>query len=153
MLQYRQVLVRLCQGDSDRDIASRLMDGPRWLRFEGWRRRRAGWRQRAHCRTTLRLVQPWGHARRAHSTISNVEPHRTQVERWVAEGVGGIAIHADLCREHGYRGCYSAAHRVLAGIHAGLPMDVTVRLLFPLLPFAIARTQDAFGQIEALPSG
>jgi hypothetical protein len=48
-------------------------------------------------------------ARRGRSTISTVEPHRAQVERRVAEGVGGIAIHAAPCRNHGYRGSYSAS--------------------------------------------
>ncbi len=71
-----------------------------------------------------------GQARRARSTISTVEPYRTQVERWAAEGVGGIAIHAALCRDHGYRGSYSAVRRMLAGIHASPPPEATVRLQF-----------------------
>ena len=72
-----------------------------------------------------------GQARRARSTISTVEPYRAQVERWAAEGVGGIAIHAALCRDHGYRGSYSAVRRIMAGIRASLPPEATVRLHFP----------------------
>ena len=71
-----------------------------------------------------------GQARRARSTISSVEPHRAQVERWAAEGVGGIAIHAALCRDHGYGGSYSAVRRMLAGIRASQPPEATVRLQF-----------------------
>ena len=69
-------------------------------------------------------------AGRARSTISTVEPYRAQVERWAAQGVGGIAIHAALCRDHGYRGSYSAVRRVLAGIRASLPPEATVRIAF-----------------------
>lgn len=72
-----------------------------------------------------------GQARRARSTISTVEPHRAQAERWAAEGVGGIAIHAALRRDHGYRGSYSAVRRMMAAIRAGLPPEATVRLEFP----------------------
>jgi hypothetical protein len=71
-----------------------------------------------------------GRARRARSTISSVEPHRAQVERWAAQGVGGVAIHAALCRDHGYRGSYSAVRRILAAIRASLPPQATVPLTF-----------------------
>ena len=60
-------------------------------------------------------------ARRAASTISMAEPFRAQVERWVAQDVGGIAIHAALQREHGYTGSYSAVRRMVAGIRAAFP--------------------------------
>jgi hypothetical protein len=69
-------------------------------------------------------------ARRAVSTISTAQPFRAQIERWVAQGVGGIAIHAALKREHGYTGSYSAVRRIVAGIRSALPPETTVRLTF-----------------------
>jgi len=131
MFQYRQVLVRLRQGDSDRDIArSRLMGRPKVAAFRalaaanGWLAPQAALPEDAAISTAV------GQARRARSTISSVEPHRAQVERWASEGVGGIAMHAALCREHGYRGSYSAVRRMLAAVRASLPPDLTVPLLF-----------------------
>lgn len=130
MFQYRQVLVRLRQGDSDRDIArARLMGRPKVAALRALAAQR-GWLAADATLPDAAISAAVGQARRARSTISTVEPYRAQVERWLAEGVGGIAIHAALCREHGYRGSYSAVRRMLAGIRASLPPDVTVPLLF-----------------------
>jgi transposase len=41
-----------------------------------------------------------------------------------------VAIHAALCREHGYSGSYSAVRRMLQAIGAGRPPQATVRLQF-----------------------
>lgn len=132
MFQYRQVLVRLRQGDSDRDIArSRLMGRPKVAAFRGLAVTYGWLAPEAPLPDDATLRAAIGQARRARSTISTVEPYRVQVERWAAEGVGGIAIHAALCRDHGYRGSYSAVRRMLAGIHASLPPEATVRLHFP----------------------
>jgi hypothetical protein len=38
-------------------------------------------------------------------------PSRTLIERWRERGVSRAAIHAALCREHGYTGRYSAITR------------------------------------------
>lgn len=73
-----------------------------------------------------------GQARPARSTISSVEPYRAQVEGWAAEGIGGMATHAALCRNHDYRGSYSAVRRMLAGVRASLPPEATVRRVFAL---------------------
>jgi transposase len=131
MFQYRQVLVRLRQGDSDRDIArARLMGRPKVAAFRGLAVTQGWLAPEAPLPDDATLSAAIGQARRARSTISTVEPYRAQVERWAAEGVGGIAIHAALCRDHGYRGSYSAVRRMLAGIHASLPPEATVRLQF-----------------------
>lgn len=131
MFQYRQVLLRLRQGDSDRDIArSGLMGRPKVALFRsladdrGWLKREVALPDDAAIAAVL------GAPRRASSTISSVEPYRPQVERWVKRGVGGVAIHAALWREHGFRGSYSAVRRMLAQIHASAPPATTVRLTF-----------------------
>ena len=119
MFQYRGVLVCMRQGDTDREIArAGLMGRPKAARLrslaadQGWLDPEAPLPDDA---TIAALV---GAARRARSTISTVEPHRAQVERWVAGGVAGVAIHAALVREHGYRGSYSAVRRIVAAIGA-----------------------------------
>ena len=44
--------------------------------------------------------------------------------------MSGVAIHAALCREHGYSGSYSAVRRMLAVLDAARPREATVRLQF-----------------------
>jgi transposase len=131
MFQYRAVLVRLRQGDSERDIArARLMGRAKVAALRALAVRH-GW---LDVDTPLpedsEIAVVVGRARRARSTISTVEPFRALVERWAEQGVGGVAIHAALCREHGYSGSYSAVRRMLTALHASLPPQATVRLQF-----------------------
>ena len=114
MFQYRQVLVRLRQGDSDRDIArSRLMGRRKVAAFRAVASTQGWLAPEAALPDDETIASLIGQARRARSTISSVEPHRAQVERWATQGVGGVAIHAALHREHGYQGSYSAVRRLL----------------------------------------
>jgi hypothetical protein len=131
MFQYRQVLARLRQGDSDRDIARSRLMGRRKVMALRQLASRQGWLSpEAPLPDDATIAASIAPARRAHSTISSVEPHRAVVEHYAAQGVGGVAIHAALKRAHGYTGSYSAVRRILAGIRAELPPDVTVRLHF-----------------------
>jgi hypothetical protein len=89
----------LRQGDSDRDIArARLMGRPKVAAFRALAAQQGWLAPEAALPDDAALSAAVGQARRARSTISTVEPYRAQVERWLAEGVGGIAIHAALCR-------------------------------------------------------
>jgi transposase len=131
MFQYRAVLVRLRQGDSERDIARARLMG---------RRKVAAFRALAEQHGWLAVEAPLpedgevavvvGQARRARSTISTVEPFRAIVTRWVEQGIAGVAIHAALCREHRYTGSYSAVRRMVQAIVAARPPQATVRLAF-----------------------
>ena len=131
MFQYRQVLARLRQGDSERDVArSRLMGRHKVAALRALAAGR-GWLDPATALPSdAEIATALGSVRRARSTISSAEPYRAIIERWDAEGVSGVAIHAALCREHGYTGSYSAVHRLLASIHASLPPEATVPLTF-----------------------
>ena len=122
MFQYRQVLVRLRQGDTDREIArAGLMGRPKAARLrvlaadQGWLDPEAPLPEDAAIAAVV------GAARRARSTISSVEPYRALVERWAASEVSGVVIHAALCREHGYSGSYSSVYRMLTRIAASRP--------------------------------
>ncbi len=131
MFQYRAVLVRLRQGDSDRDIArARLMGRPKVAALRALATQQ-GW---LAADTPLpedgEIAAVLGQARRARSTISTVEPFREVVARWAEQGVGGVAIHAALCREHGYTGSYSAVRRMLGTLVATRTPEATVRLQF-----------------------
>jgi transposase len=131
MFQYRAVLVRLRQGDSDRDIArARLMGRPKVAALRALAAREGWLSPDTPLPEDATIAAAIGQARRARSTVSTVEPHRDLVARWADQGVNGVVIHAALCREHGYTGSYSAVRRMLAELARDKPPQATVRLQF-----------------------
>ena len=131
MHHYRQALLRMRQGDSDRDIAAaRVMGRPKAAQ---WRHkaREQGWLDPA-------LPLPDDEAiaavlqgpRRASSTVSTLEVHRERVGAWVEQGVSGTAIPAALKCQHGWAGSCSALRRLVADIRSQLPPETTCRLDF-----------------------
>lgn len=131
MYQYRQVLLRMRQGDSDREIARTKLMG---------RSKSAAVRELAAPRGWLDPATPlpddaalavvFATAPRAAPCVSTLEPFRGDVERWIAEGLQGTTIHAALVRKHGFRGSYSAVRRFLQAHAAGQPVATTMRLDF-----------------------
>ena len=137
MFQYRAVLVRLRQGDSDRDIArARLMGRPKVAALRALAAREGWLAPDTPLPEDGVIAVVIGQARRARSTISTVEPFRAIVARWAEQGVNGVAIHAALCREHGYSGSYSAVRRMLGALAASRPPEATVRLQFAPATYA-----------------
>ena len=129
MYEYRQVLVRMRQGQSDRAISrARLMGRDKAQQV----------RARAAARGWLDSQQPlpddgvlaevFGRAQLP-STPSSLEPYRGRVEAWYEQGFQGTTIHRLLCRCHGYDGSYSAVRRFLSQLEAGSARR-TIRLHF-----------------------
>jgi hypothetical protein len=105
MHEYRQVLLRLRQGDSDRDVArSRLLGRPKAAAFRALARAHGWLETDAALPTDAEIAAALGQSRRARSTISSAEQFREKVEGWDRDGISGVVIHAVLCREHGYTG-------------------------------------------------
>lgn len=152
MHHYRQALLRMRQGDSDRDIAEARIMG----------RRKAGqWRALAQTHGWLdthaplpddeavaSVLQP---PKRASTTVSSLQEHRAKVASWVEQNVPGTAIHQALQRQHGWTGSYSAVRRMVAGIRATLPPEVTCRLEFA--PGEAAQVDFGAGPILLHPDG
>jgi transposase len=131
MFQYRQALVRMRQGDSDRQIAAARIMG---------RRTAANLRKIALERNWLdanaampedeAISGALGQPKRASTTISSLVAQRQRIQDWVAQGVSGVAIYAALQREQGWSGSYSAVRRMLADIRSAEPPQTTCRLDF-----------------------
>ena len=152
MHHYRQALLRMRQGESDRDIAATGLMG---------RRKAADWRALAKSRGWLdpqallpddqSLAAALRPPKRASTTVSSLEAHRASVTRWVEQNVSGTAIHQALQRQHGWTGSYSAVRRMVAGIRATLPPEVTCRLDFA--PGEAAQVDFGAGPILLHPDG
>lgn len=152
MHHYRQALLRMRQGDSDRDIADAKIMG---------RRKAAQWRALAQAHGWLDAQAPLPDdeavaaalqpPKRASTTVSSLEEHRAKVASWVEQNVPGTAIHQALQRQHDWRGSYSAVRRMVAGIRATLPPEVTCRLDFA--PGEAAQVDFGAGPILVHPDG
>jgi len=103
MYQYRQVLLRMRQGDSDREIArSALMGRPKSGAVRAVALAR-GWLDLAPpLPDDVALAAVFAAGPQAAPCVSTLEPYRNQIERWVATGTAGTTIHAALCRNNGY---------------------------------------------------
>lgn len=152
MHHYRQVLLRLRAGEAEREIArSRLMGREKVASLRALAAAQ-GWLEPAReLPDDATLAAALGQARRARSTISSVEPYRAQVTAWVEAGVQGKAIHAALCRNHGYTGSYSSVARLLVKLRAARPPEVTVRLSYQ--PGEAAQVDFGTGPMLVHPDG
>src|SRR5512147_595781 len=132
MYQYRQAVVRMRLGDSDREIAKIGLMG---------RRKAAALRQVALAQGWLNQEQPVPDEATLATVLtaaapavtipsqSWVEPYRQQVTTWWQAGVQGTAIHQALVRQYGFSGSYLSVARFLQGLKATVP-NATVILEF-----------------------
>jgi hypothetical protein len=112
MLQNRQGLVRLRQGDPDRAIARcGLMGRRKLVAFRALCQRRGWLGPSAPLRDDSAIAVAIGRARARQEKHSSAEAFRDLVALWIAQGVSAVAIHAALCREHDYTGSYSSDAR------------------------------------------
>jgi len=131
MHHYRQALLRMRQGDSDREIAAARVMG---------RRTAAKLRELALQNHWLdpglalpedgAIAAALGSPKRASTTVSGLEMHRPRIQAWFEQGVTGVAMCAALQREHGWRGSYSAVRRILRDIRHQEVTETTCRLHF-----------------------
>ena len=132
MYQYRQILVRMRRGDSDRDIArSKSMGRRKIAQLREIARERHWFAADAAIPDDLELAAVLG--RRdivPTSCISTLEPWREQVAKWRAAGIAGTTIHATLKRNHGYTGSYSSVYRFLMQLDTLQAPEVPLRLEF-----------------------
>jgi transposase len=131
MYQYRQVLVRMRQGDADRDIERSGLMGRKKLSRLRKTAQGHGWLlpDRA-LPEDAELAAVFKSRPLPASCISSLADQRERIGQWAQAGVAGTAIHAALVRNHGYAGSYSAVRRLLQAIDAGTAPKPTCRLDF-----------------------
>ncbi|OYW21118.1 MAG: IS21 family transposase [Burkholderiales bacterium 12-64-5] len=146
------MLVRLRAGDTEREIArAGLMGREKVASFRSLALAHGWLDAAAELPDDQTIAATLGAAKRARSTVSSVEPHREIVQHWLDAGVGGKAIHAALCREHGYSGSYSSVARMLLALRGARVPEVTVRLSFA--PGEAAQVDFGAGPVLLHPDG
>lgn len=132
MYQYRQVLVRMRQGDSDRDIARSKTMGRKKIAAVRDIATRSGWLDPNLAMPDDAVLAAAFTGKEILSTqcISTLEPWRDQITQWYNAGIQGKTIHATLVRNHGYTGSYSSVHRFVQQIHSSKTPDSPLRLTF-----------------------
>ncbi|MCP4043768.1 MAG: IS21 family transposase, partial [Gammaproteobacteria bacterium] len=117
MHQYRNIIVRMRLGESNRALAKaglmsrnkakeirRIAGGQGWLDPQ----------KPLPEDTTLAEVLG-GSSSQAQST-SLVLPHQEDVTSWWKQGIAGTTIHQALERKYGFQGSYSSVRRYLASL-------------------------------------
>ncbi|MCM8594250.1 MAG: IS21 family transposase [Candidatus Accumulibacter sp.] len=131
MHHYRQALMRMRQGDSDRDVARSGLMGRRTAAALRTLAVEQGWLDpQRPLPDDATIADALAAPKRAKSTISGLEPLRGQIAAWHAQGVSAVVILAALKREHGHTGSYSAVRRMLATLKRETPPEATIRLDF-----------------------
>lgn len=122
MHHYRQALLRMRQGDSDREIAAARVMGRRTAaKVIVANHQQHHWLDPAQALPEDgAIAAALGAPKRAGTTVSALEMHRPRVQAWFEQGVTGVAMCAALKREHGWSGSYSAVRRILRGTGASM---------------------------------
>ena len=152
MHHYRQALMRMRQGDSDREIAkSRLMGRRTAASLRGLATERGWLAAETALPDDRTIADALASPKRASTTLSGLEPLRDRIAAWLDQGVSGVVIHTALKREHGYTGSYSAVRRMLQTLKRARPPEATVRLTFA--PGEAAQVDFGAGPMLPHPAG
>ena len=105
MYEYRQALMRMRQGNSEREIArSKLMGHSKAARFRELARAQ-GWLDPGRpLPEDDEIAAALGQPKLPVTAQSSIAAYRPLVEQWLGQGVSGVVIHTTLKREHGFSG-------------------------------------------------
>jgi transposase len=129
MYEYRQVIVRMRLGESDREVAKAGVIGRRKAAQLRQLAQAQGWLDTTRALpddATLAAVLAPAPTEAAAPSASLVEPYRLQVTAWWQAGIAGTTIHQALVRQHGFGGSYLSVARFLQGLKAATPKATTI---------------------------
>ena len=130
MHEYRQVLIRMRLGDSDRAITKAGLMGRRKTGEVRRVAEAAGWLDpKVPLPDDVTLAERLRRRSTRPSTVSLVEPFTDDVKQWWQEGIAATTITAALKRKHGFTGSYSSVRRFVQHLEAEHP-EATVILDF-----------------------
>jgi len=120
MHEYQEALYRMRQGQTDRAISRDRVLGRRKVGELRELAAEQGWlSEGSSMPTAAQIVALWASRVKSKSGAStrvrdsSVSPYAQLIERYFESGVQGVAIHASLVRNHGFKGHYSSVRRYL----------------------------------------
>jgi len=138
MHEYREALFRMRRGQTDRQISR---DGVMGRRKAGQLRgiaEQEGWLDEASAlpeeAQVLQAIEAREQARTVNHAVGNVSTvaaFTELIDRWYDQGIGGVAIHNALVRNHGYTGHYSSVRRHLSKLKA---LNITPTMILDFAP-------------------
>ncbi len=126
MHQYRQVIVRMRLGDSDRAIAKTGLMGRTKSQQVRKVAEEKGWLDASQAPPdNILLALAFDCESKAAPTPSLIEPYRDEVTQWWQQSIQGTTIHQALIRKHNYQGSYSSVRRFLQTLNQQQARSVT----------------------------
>jgi transposase len=126
MYEYRQVIYRMRQGESDRSIAKAKVMGRRKAAELRQIAQAEGWLSNDPLPEDSELAARLENKSQPTLQPSLVVPYADEIESWWKEGVQGTTIHQALVRKHGFAGSYSSVRRFLSLLKQSNPQATTV---------------------------
>lgn len=128
MHEYRHILARMRQGESDRQLAKIGLIG---------RNKASKLRKTALRHSWLELTSPFPDNQElakilsppaAQQQASSLSPFAKEVKNWHNQGISGTVIPRTLQDKYGFNGSYSAVRRFLKKLQKNKPPEATVML-------------------------
>jgi len=127
MYEYRQVIVRMRLGESDRAIAQTGLMGRNKIRAVRELANKRGWLDPDNeLPDDAELTERFPTTAPRPQATSLVESYADQVTDWWKQSIQGTTIHQALKRKYGFTGSYSSVRRFLQGVAAAHPQATTV---------------------------
>jgi len=127
MHQYRQVIYRMRQGESDRQIAKSGLMGRRKAAEVRQEALRQGWlNKEAPLPEDPALAPEFATKPVHHPQVSLVKPYEEAITGWWEKGIRGTTIHQALVRKYDFSGSYSSVRRYLQKLEDRHPSATTV---------------------------
>ena len=132
MFEFRHLLVRMRQGDSDRALAKAGLIGRHKARALRALAQQQGWLDLARpLPDDAILAEAFARPSGTVSSSSCVEPFRESVTGWAQAGIQSQTIHQTLVRNHGFGGSYSSVYRFVRSLGLKAPKATTLLSFAP----------------------
>lgn len=126
MYEYRQVIYRMRQGESDRGVAKAGLMGRRKAAQLRQLAKERGWLDKGPLPEDRELAEQLERKPAVSASRSQVLPYAEDVERWFKNGIQGTTIHQALDRKYGFSGSYSSVRRYLVTLKQENPEVTTI---------------------------
>ncbi len=128
MHEYRHILVRMRQGESDRQLAKSGIMGRNKASALRKTARQHGWLDHNSPLPDDQRLSEVLQISVANRQVSSLEPFSKEVSSWHQQGISGTVIHRTLREKYSFNGSYSAVRRYLRALKANEPPEATVML-------------------------